>query len=89
MPASPTSRSPCWPGFRNEPAHAPFSFWSGYIQLLDGKPDRALLTFQFMVNTEPELASFGKFAIAISQAWQGRYDEVSGLADESISRWPR
>ena len=65
-----------------------FLFVSGYIQLLDGKPDRALLTFQYMVNTEPELASFGKFAIAISQAWQGRYDEVSRLADESISRWP-
>ncbi len=65
-----------------------FLFVSGYIQLLDGKPDHALLTFQYMVNMEPELASFGKFAIAISQAWQGRYDEVFRLADESISRWP-
>jgi len=65
-----------------------FLFVSGYIQLLDDKPDHALLTFQYMVNMEPELLSFGKFALAISQAWQGRYDEVFRLADEAISRWP-
>ena len=65
-----------------------FLFVSGYIQLLDGKPDRALLTFQYMITMEPDLATFGKFAVAISQAWQGRYDEVFRLADESISRWP-
>ena len=65
-----------------------FLFVSGYIQLLDGKPDHALLTFQYMINIEPDAAAFGIFSIAISQAWQGRYDEVFRLADESISRWP-
>jgi len=65
-----------------------FLFVSGYIQLLDDKPDHALLTFQYMMNMEPDTPAFGKFAIAISQAWQGRYDEVFRLADESISRWP-
>jgi TolB-like protein len=65
-----------------------FLFVSGYIQLLDGKPNRALLTFQYMITMEPDLATFGKFAVAISQAWQGRYDEVFRLADESIARWP-
>ena len=65
-----------------------FLFVSGYIQLLDGKPDHALLTFQYMMNMEPDAAAFGMFSIAIAQAWQGRYDEFFRLADESISRWP-